>query len=311
MPTREETRLLNEAIFEKLASHDPLIRKEAQDAINDFTRVKMREDGFFRKIMPPLSLSNEDLDRQWDEENPVKIEELEPDSPAAISIPLATLPISVYIRGERYKVTFSRITTHRFTKDVDQLRTWHMDIRNVISDNAIKDMTAEEDTQFIRAIDTMLGTTPGAILPTSGVAQYQQLGGPVSRDTLCDMLEIMPSTPSNLETHTVLTNTLTIKQMMKFGRNEMGGDLSESIIREGWKEETFLGVRWIATIKKLLVPRLHFYMFADPKFIGKHYELEPPTMYVRREAYFIEFFAYQFTGASIGHANGLAHAVAS
>lgn len=45
----------------------------AADAVNDFTRRKMRESGFFRKIMPPLQISNEDLDRQVITDKPVKI----------------------------------------------------------------------------------------------------------------------------------------------------------------------------------------------------------------------------------------------
>ena len=66
--TQEESKLLNEAIFEKLASRDPLLEKQAVDAVNDFTRTKMREDGFYRRIIPPLPISNDELDRQVDTE---------------------------------------------------------------------------------------------------------------------------------------------------------------------------------------------------------------------------------------------------
>jgi len=58
-----DTQLLNEAIFEKLCSRDPVMEKEAMDAVNDFTRVKMREDGFFRRILPPVPISNDELDQ--------------------------------------------------------------------------------------------------------------------------------------------------------------------------------------------------------------------------------------------------------
>ena len=50
------------------------------------------------------------------------------------------------------------------------------------------------------------------------------------------------------------------------------------------------------------------YHFADPKFIGKSYVLEDTTMYIRREAYMIEFFAYETLGGTIGHSSGLARA---
>jgi hypothetical protein len=303
--TREESLLASQAIFEKLSSADPSMAKQAVDAVNDFTRTKMREDGFFRRIMPPIPISNDDLDRQVDTDKPVKIVDKEPNSPAAVSIPFATLPTSLYIKGDRYKVTFDRITTPKFTKDVDELRTWYMDIRQVFSDNAIKDMLAEEDGKFLSAVNTAL-VGPDLIVPTSGVAQYQTIAGGITRDTLWDSLKILPGTPSNLEVHCVLLNNITIKDVAKFTRNEMGGDLAEEIMRNGWTLSEVMGVKWVITIKKGLVPTNTMYHFADPKFIGKSYMLEDTTMYIRREAYFIEFFAYESLGGTIGHTSGLA-----
>ena len=303
--TQEESKLLSQTIFEKLASRDSNLEKQAVDAVNDFTRTKMREDGFYRRIMPPIPLSNDDLDRQVDTDKPVKIVDKEPDSPAAISLPFATLPTNLYIRGDRYRVTFDRIVTPKFTKDVDELRTWHMDIRQILSDNAIKDMLAEEDGKFISAVNTAL-VGAGTVVPTSGVIQYKQLSGGVTRSNLWDSFKIMPGTPSNLEVHSVLLNNITIKEVAKLNRNDMGGDLSEEIMRNGWTYSEFMGVQWIITIKKGLVPTGTMYHFADPKFIGKSYLIEDTTMYIRREAYFIEFFAYETLGGTIGHTSGLA-----
>ena len=305
--SQEESKLINEALFEKISSRDPLLEKEAIDAVNDFTRIKMREEGFYRKIMPPLQISNDELDRQVDTDKPVKVVDKEPDSPAAISIPFATLPMNLYIRGNRYLVMMDRIVTPRFTKDVDELRTWIMDIRQVLSDNAIKDMLAEEDGKFLSAVDSAL-VGAGVTLPTSGKVQYQQLPGGINRDSIWDAMKVMPDTPFNLEVHTVLLNHITIKEFCKFGHDEMGGSgLSEDIMKNGWSEQNFRGVRHIITIKKDLVPTNHEYQFSDPKFIGKNYQLEDTTMYIRREAYMLEFFAYETCGGTLGHTGGLAH----
>jgi hypothetical protein len=303
--TREESQDVNAALFEKLASRDPMMEKEAIDAVNDFTRTKMREDGFLRKIMPPVPISNDELDRQVSTDKPVKVVDKEPDSPAAISIPFATLPMNLYIRGPRYLVMLDRIVTPRFTKDTDELRSWIMDIRQVLSDNAIKDMLAEEDTKFITAFRAAL-VSQGWIVPTSGVPQWQKLVGGLTRDTVCDMLKIMPGTPSNLEVKTCLINNITVKELMKWGRTEMGGDMSQDVMKNGWTMQEFAGVKWIITIKKEIIATNSVYMFADPKFIGKHFTLEDTTMYIRREAYMLEFFAYETNGASLGHTSGLA-----
>jgi len=303
--TREQARMFSEEIFENLGSRDPVLEKKAIDTVNDFTRIKMREDGFYRRIMPPVPITNDELDRQVDTDKPVKVVDREIDSPAAISIPFATLPTNLYIRGARYRVMFDRIATPRFTKDVDELRTYIMDIRQVLSDNAIKDMLAEEDGKFLRAVNTAL-VGAGLTVATSGTVQHEVIAGGITRDTLWDGLKVMPNTPSNLEVHTILLNNITIKEVGKFTHNEMGGTLSEDIMKRGVSMQNMMGVEWVVTIKKGLVPTNTMYHFADPKFIGKSYVLEETTMYVRREAYMLEFFAYETLGGAIGWTSGLA-----
>jgi hypothetical protein len=303
--TQDETRALNEALFEKLASTDPLLVKEAVDAVNDFTRSKMREDGFARAIMPFMPISNDELDRQVQTDKPVKIVDKEPDSPAAITVGFATLPDAIYIRGPRYPVTFARILSPKFTKDTDELRTWIMDIRQVLSDNAIKDMLAEEDGKFISACNTAIGAA-GTTNVTSGVIQHQNIAGGWTRDTLWDGTTVLPSTPSNLEVQTSLVNNLTIKQINKLTRQEFGGDFAQEVMKNGWTSTEFMGHRWIITIKKGIIANNAWYMFAEPKFLGKAYELEPTTMYIKREAFMLEFFSYETIGSTIGNTNAVA-----
>jgi hypothetical protein len=305
MPTKAEISALNEALFEQLDT--PGMQKQAIDAVNDFTRTKMREDGFYRKIMPPLKIENDDLDRQVDTDKPCKVIDKEPDSPAAVSVPFATLPINFYIRGPRYRVTFNRILSPRATKDVEELRTYVLDIRQVLSDNMIKDMLAEEDSKFISAFNAVL-LGADQVVPLSGVVQWETIDGGITRETWADALKIMPRTPSHFETETGLINNVTVKELLKWGRDEMGGDFSQDIVKNGWAETRFMNIDLIITIKRDLVPDDSLFMFSSPKVMGKSFELESTTMFVRREAFMIEYFAYQTMGGSFGHTNGLARA---
>ncbi len=305
MATKTEVQLLSETIFESLST--PGHEKQGVDAVNDFTRTQMREESFYRKIMPQLKIDNDELDRQYDTDLPVKIVDKEPSSPAAISIPFATLPTNLYIRGPRYKVQFDRIVTPRFTKDVDELRTWVMDIRQILSDNAIKDMLAEEDSKFIASVNAAL-VAANTTVPWSGIPQWETIDGGITRETVLDAFKIMTRTDAHLEVATVLINNTTIKEVQKWGRDEIGGDFAQDIVKKGWAEAEFLNAKWIITIKRNLVPDDTIYMFADPKFIGKSYSLEDTTMYIKRDAYMLEFFAYQTAGGTIGHSAGLARA---
>ena len=68
------------------------------------------------------------------------------ESQSTISIPFSTLPSnhSTDFVMPRYSVRFDRIVTPRFVKDVDEKRIWVMNIRQVLSDNSIRDMLEDE-----------------------------------------------------------------------------------------------------------------------------------------------------------------------
>jgi len=298
--------MTNKVFFDHLTSSDPGMVKVAAEAVNDFTRVKMREDGFFRRILPPIGISNDELDRQVDTDKPVKIIDKEPGSPAALSVPFGANPSARYIKGPRYRCMFNRIMTPKFTKDVDELRTYHMDIRQVISDNAIKDMLAEEDGKFISACTNAMGGSVGATVAETGVVQWHETTAQITRESLVESTKTMPNSPSSLEVATALTNHITIKDVLKWHRDEAGGDLAQDMLLKGFTEKVLLGIKWIITIKKDLVPTDNVFYFAEPKFFGKFFILEDATMFMDRRAFMIEFFAYESIGAAIGNVAAVA-----
>ena len=301
MPTAQE---INGAFINAVESG---MEKTAQDAVNEYIRVRMREDGFLRRIIPPVQITNDELDRQVDTDKPVKVVDKEPQSPAAISVPFATLPMNRYIRGPRFRVMMDRIMTTRFTKDIDELRTYDMDIRQILSDNSIKDMLAEEDGKYIATCNSLLGSQ-GATVTETGTVQWKAIAGGITRDTLAEAMKIMPSTPNHLNVSTVLVNNVTIWDIVKFGRDEVGGDLAQELLERGFAERELLGVRWIVTIKRDLVPDGSIFMYAEPKFLGKFYILEDTTMYIDRKAFMLEFFAYESIGACIANVAAVARA---
>lgn len=302
--TLEATQLANEALFEKLASYDPVMVKAGADQVTEYTRWKVREGSFFEEIVPSLQVSNSQLTRLPHTPDPAIVIDFEPDVPAAVSVPFNVSPDTVYIRANRYTVTFHRIQTTMFAADVDHLRTWQMDIRQVVSDNAVKEMTTEKDRKFIRSVNTAI-VGPGVTTITGGSVQWLQIPGGMDRDSLTEMLKVVPSTVSRIEAKVCLTNSQTIKDLIKLNRIEMGGDLAQETLRNGWTEETFLGKRWVATIKYELVPHGTVFLFGDPQYMGKHFFLEDTVMFVKREGPIIQFYAYQSVGAAIANTNAV------
>jgi hypothetical protein len=276
--------------------------KEAASMVTDFTRIRIRESSFFEKVMPGVKIGDDELTPQLGTDKNVKLVEREPNSPAAITIPLGAQPVQYYFRGDRYPVFFDRISTSKFTKDISELRTYAMDIRQVISDNAILDMDYELDRKMLAACQSIVGTQ-GSSVPETGVIQNLLIVDPagITRDSLQEMRKVLPRTFARLDAVTILVNNITIHDIAKFDRLEAGGDLSESLFVDGFQQKKLLGCNWIVTNKHELVAEGEFWLFASPEFLGKSFILDDTTMFIEKRAFNLEFFAYCERGATIGN----------
>ena len=157
---------MNARILEQLSRGET---KVAQDASTDYIRNHIREDSFAFKILPPEKATNDMLDRALDERLQI-IEEIEPDGPGAMWVPFETAPTGEYITGSRFAIPFSRVQTPKFMKDIDELRTYRMDIRKVLVDNSIKDGLATIDGKFIGNGNlNTLKTMPKGIYVVNGI----------------------------------------------------------------------------------------------------------------------------------------------
>ncbi len=156
--SQREAEEFSQLVLEQLNANGQL-NKQGADYVDDWTRTMMREEGVARRVIELKKIDK--VDRLLDSDDPYKIVEKEPGCPAAISVPFNSQPETYYIRAPRYPVYFARILSPRYTKDVAQLISYVMDIRQVITDAAIKDMLAQEDSRFFGGLNKALGGAPG------------------------------------------------------------------------------------------------------------------------------------------------------
>jgi hypothetical protein len=287
-------------------------RTKVSRAASDYIRMKLREEGFMRKILPAQTITGDDLTKQVVTDKPSKVVELEPDSPGAVSIPFGEFPEGTYIHGRRWLVTFSRIATPMFNKDVAELHDYDMDIRQVISDNSLKDLQAEEDGKFIQAVNNVLDHT-GAVtggstwanlgLGTSTQKAWNESAGVLSRENLILAKKRMTYSSGRLVPEMALCNTRTAMHFEGWNRDHVGGDASQDLMMNGWagNYDSWAGLKWVTTIKDDLVPDGSIFFFAAPEYTGRLYFLEDTTMYVKREGPMISFYAYEMLGGGIAN----------
>ena len=306
------TRMVNEQLINGFLSPDAAIRKEAQEGVEDYLRMKLYEDGFARRIQPPTKIEPSDLDRQVDTDKPVIILDKEPNAPAAYSVPFGTLPIGHYIKGPRFRVMFDRVMSRRFRADVNTLLTYDMDIKQILEDIILKQIMAEEDRKYLAVVDYIVtqghpgnvdlpaGRNANSYNATLLCCQNITFDG-ITRVSLADMRKGLPTTNRHLNPAVALVNNITIWDVCQLTRNEVGGDLAEEMFTNGFTERNIMGLKWVVTIKTDLVPTGVIYQFAEPKFLGRFFVLDDVTLSTKKEDYMIEFFAYECIGAAIGN----------
>jgi hypothetical protein len=268
-------------------------------------RTQLREEGFMRKIIPPQMISNEDLDRVVEHDRPVRIEDMEPNSKGASTLPFNVSADAQFFFGRKFLIEFFVIKTPKFMKSIHELRTYNMDLREVITENALKDIQTEEDGNFINLIDELVGPA-NAPSSVTGVTQNHEVSGGITRTTYPEIKKFLEK--QRLNNGVFLMNRATAKEFEKWFRDEVGGDLAEDIYREGLKAlgtATIMGVPHIFTIKDELVPDNVVYLFTEPNFLGRFYILQDVTMYVEKKEDQLCFGATECIGFSIANVLGV------
>ncbi len=304
------TEVINQRVLDYIDRGD--LTKVAQ-ATSDLTRTSVREDSFAMKILPPQKATNDMLAHDMTENLSI-IEDLEPESPAARWVALQDIPEGEYIYGSRYRVPFARILTPKFVKDIDELRTHKVDLRKILMQNAIKDGLAEYDGKFIETCEAIVFDgeydDDGRFLQRiTKKEQYKYIPGGLNKASWADAQKLLPRGNDRgqfrLRNYIALMNDVTAQDWKKMDVNAIGNENVNRMFHEGLTADTYFGTRCIFTIKDDLVPDGRVWFFAAPEFLGKAYYLTDWTMFMKKEAYFIESYAYWLGGMAIGNVAGV------
>lgn len=294
--------VLNNVLISDLNSCTDGMCKKAADLSSAYLiKMIVREDGFLRKILPPEQIGEQDLDKFPDHDRPGKIITIEP-----AGYPAATLPFGVsndiqYYYASKAVVPFFDIKTPRFQKNVYELMTYKdIDLRKVVVDNALKDMQKQEDAGFIAGVDQICGAT-------TGNGNYFTFSGGLNRDTWVETSKIMGK--KMLHNGIALMNDATLREFGKLDRTEWGGDGAETVWKEGMSgmgDGKLFGMNILSTLKADIVNDNIVYLFTEPDYLGKMYELQKPTMYVKREEDILTVNAGEKIGTIIANTAGVA-----
>lgn len=277
-----------------------LHNKEASANNDRVLRRRIKENSFTEAILPAENIPESQLAYVLETDIPHVIEEMEGEIPGAVTVPFGTSPDTYFFEGNKFVVYFSETQTPEFVANVYRLKNWKGDHRKLTTDNALKDMQTELDFRFIRTVDRIVGAVNG--VGYADVEQNVEINGPITRQSYVDVKN--PLEDRKLNNGVMLVSRRTANEFLKMGPMEAGDSLSQQMLTDGTRavqKFQWFGIPHVLTIKNELVADMVTYSFAPPNYLGKHYVLQPVTMYVKREKDLIRFQAVMKSGFTIAN----------
>jgi hypothetical protein len=289
--------------------------KLASSGATDYTKVILRESSVLPAIQPPQTITIDRLKRRTESASGEVPEiglvecEREPGTPGSRTVPFSAGPVQNTYRGEVYHIRISTDETPELYKNVDQLGLYQMDLRQVITDNLLKDLDNLVDFRYFQTVRDITGSDVNAD-GAGGYRQYREVVGGITRNTYRETLR--PLQDATLNNGMFVMSRQTALDFLGWPREYIGGDLAERLLQDGLNaldKFQLFGVPHVASIKKTLFPLGHVFHFAPPNYLGRYYEYQAPTVYVKKERDIIYVYAKRKYGYGIGNEAAVARTV--
>jgi hypothetical protein len=264
--------------------------KEAADEGSAFIRTLVRQEAAVREILPPVGLTEDELDRDETTDQPKKIVEKEPDSFATF-VEFKGTPESRWFTGQRYAVFFGKTVSEEMVKSKFDLMTYQNDIRKILADNMVKDMSDQEDVKWEQYSRSMVNLNPAQQITlaasfTSAAFKRGMQGMLLRRRPLGKML----------------MTKVRYMEAIDLPATAVGTAIAEAHYREGIEnEERLFGMPTVTTIKVHVYNPLHVWMYAPQNFLGNFFLLQDATLFIEQRADIIKFHTYAAPGIGIGN----------
>jgi len=264
--------------------------KEAAAEGSAFIRELVRQESYAREILTPVLLTDDEIDRDENTDEPKKIVEKEPKSVATF-VQFQGAGPRTWFKGPRYSVFFGKTESQHFTKSKFQLMTYQNDIRKILSDNSVKDMADQEDGKFQETIDALIAlnvaeqnVAAGSFTAAAFKAGFQKMVNrrrPIGKMTMTKGLYY---------------------EALDLPATSVGDDVASRHYDDGVEnEEKLWGIPVVTTIKSNIHDPKKAYIYAPENYLGNFYLLQDATLYIKQEADTITFWTYAAPGIGIGN----------
>ena len=268
--------------------------KEASDEGSAFIREFVRQESYAREVLHPVLLQDDEIDRDENTDEPKKIIEKEPHSVATF-VQFQGAGPRTWFKGHRYAVYFGKIESQHNTKSKFQLMTYQNDIRKILSDNAVKDVSDQEDGKFQDTVNEIISINPA-----------QKTVGPFASRTFKGGFQAMVYRRRPIGKMTMGKGTY--YEALDLDATAVGMAVATRHYDDGVEnEEKLWGIPVVTTIKNKIHDGVDdgsvkkVFIYAPEPYLGNFFLLQDATLYIKQEADVITFWVYAAPGIGIGN----------
>lgn len=289
---------LNRVFVENI--RDPSMRKEAEERAQAYLKLRVYEDSFLSRIMPPKPISPSQCDRTLDSPTLLrKIIDKEFTDVRATVMDFRGKGDYKFIDTAQYAVDFYKIESEEYHIAEGELRAKEQPIQSLIKHHTARFIQEKMDQVFVNAIEGILTANP-----LQAVTDGSDIILPSNITKLRNVLDGRTTFPQVAAT--LLMTQAQFNNMSVWPQAGVDNGMGQEYWADGYKYDKLFGLRVVKTIKSNLIPNNVVYAFVAPEFLGHHLTFNDDRFQIKTEWDDISWKGWKTHGAAIGNNFGLA-----
>lgn len=293
---------LNRIFVENI--QDPQMRKEAEERSQAYLKLRVYEDSFLSRIIPPKPIDPSQCDRTVDSPTLLrKIIDKEFTDVTATVMDFRGKGDYQFVETEQYPVDFHKIESEEYHITEGELRAKEQPVQSLIKHHTAREIQVQMDTIFRDAIEAIIAQAEIDAPGTQLVNVAEDIILPRNITKLRNLLDGRTTFP--LTAATLLMSQAQFNNVDVWPQSGVDNGMGQEFWRDGFRYDTLFRLRTVKTIKTDLVPQNVVYAFVAPEFLGHHLTFNDDRFQIKTEWDDIAWKAWKTHGAAIGNNYGV------
>jgi hypothetical protein len=284
---------LNRIFVENI--RDPALRKEAEERSQAYLKLRVYEDSFLSRIIPPKPISPSQCDRTLESPSLLrKIIDKEFTDVTATVMDFRGKGDYKFVETAQYPVDFHKIESEEYHITEGELRAKEQPVQSLIKHHTAREIQETMDSVFVDALEAILAANPA-----QSITAPEDIILPNNITRLRNVLDGRTTFP--LTAATLLMSQAQFNNVDVWPQAGVDNGMGQEYWRDGYRYDTLFRLRTVKTIKTNLIPENVVYVFTAPEFLGHHLTFNDDRFQIKTEWDDIAWKGWKTHGAAIGN----------